>query len=110
MTTELSADEWHARAKSLRHATGHFIDGEHVDALAKGRFTVTNPTTLQPLCEVAAGSAADIDRAVASGRRAFASAAWRHMQPRERPLGCRRLDHCPDRRDIGLKLPSSTWR
>lgn len=84
MTIEYTASEWHARAKALRYATGHFIDGEHVDALAKGRFTVTNPATLEPLCEVAAGTAADIDRAVAAGRRAFASGVWRRMAPRER--------------------------
>jgi 4-(gamma-glutamylamino)butanal dehydrogenase len=84
MTTELSTREWHARATALRYATGHFIDGEHVDSLAKGRFTATNPATLQPLCEVAAGTAADIDRAVASGRRAFASGVWRRMAPRDR--------------------------
>lgn len=84
MTIELSTSEWHARAKALRYATGHFIDGEHVGGLANGRFTVTNPATLTPLCQVAAGSAADIDRAVASGRRAFSSGVWRRMAPRER--------------------------
>ncbi len=84
MTIEHTTSEWHARAKALRYATGHFIDGEHVDALAKGRFTVTNPATLEPLCEVAAGTAADVDRAVAAGRRAFASGVWRRMAPRDR--------------------------
>ncbi len=84
MTTELSTREWHARAAALRYATGHFIDGAHVDSLAKGRFTAVNPATLQPLCEVSAGGAADIDRAVASGRRAFASGVWRRMAPRDR--------------------------
>ncbi len=84
MTTELSTREWHARATALRYATGHFIDGEHVDSTAKGRFTVVNPATLEPLCEVAAGTAADIDRAVASARRAFAAGVWRRMAPRDR--------------------------
>jgi gamma-glutamyl-gamma-aminobutyraldehyde dehydrogenase len=84
MTTELSTREWHARAAALRYATGHFIDGEHVDSLARGRFTAVNPATLQPLAEVSAGTGADIDRAVASGRRAFASGVWRRMAPRDR--------------------------
>jgi len=84
MTTELSTREWHTRAAALRYATGHFIDGEHVDSVAKGRFTAVNPATLQPLCEVSAGTGADIDRAVASGRRAFASGVWRRMAPRDR--------------------------
>jgi gamma-glutamyl-gamma-aminobutyraldehyde dehydrogenase len=84
MTNETGVLEWHARAKALRYATGHFIDGEHVQALAGGRFTVVNPATLEPLCEVAAGTSADVDRAVASARRAFASGIWRRMAPRER--------------------------
>ncbi len=84
MTTELSTRDWHSRAAALRYATGHFIDGAHVDSRAKGRFTVTNPATQQPLCEVAAGTAEDIDRAVASARRAFASGVWRRMAPRDR--------------------------
>ncbi len=84
MTNETGVLEWHARAKALRYATGHFIDGEHVEALAGGRFTVVNPATLEPLCEVAAGTSADVDRAVASARRAFASGIWRRMAPRER--------------------------
>lgn len=84
MRSELSSREWHARADALQCAVGHFIDGEHVDALAGGRFTVLDPATLQPLREVAAGTAADVDRAVASGRRAFASGPWRRMAPRDR--------------------------
>ncbi len=84
MTSEPGSSDWHARAKALRFATGHFIDGEHVEALAKARFTVVNPATLEPLCEVAAGTSADVDRAVASGRRAFASGIWRRKAPRER--------------------------
>ena len=84
MTDEHSRSDWHARAHALRYATGHFIDGEHVDALAGGRFAVINPATLEPMCEVAAGTSADIDRAVASARRAFASGTWRRMAPRAR--------------------------
>ncbi len=82
--TTLSTHDWHARAAALRYETGHFIDGSHVPARAGQRFVVTNPATGQPLCEVAAGTAADIDVAVASGRRAFKSGAWRRMAPRDR--------------------------
>ncbi len=84
MTHESASSDWHTRAKALRYASGHFIDGEHVEALAKGRFSVVNPATLEPLCEVAAGTSSDVDRAVASGRRAFTSGIWRRMAPRER--------------------------
>jgi len=81
--TTLTAAEWHARASALRYSTGHFIDAEHVQGGVE-RFTVTNPATGEPLCDVAAGSSADVDRAVASGRRAFADGVWRRMAPRDR--------------------------
>ena len=83
MTIEHSTREWHAHAGALKYPTGHFLDGEHVLG-GGGHFTVTNPATGTPLCEVAAGTAADVDRAVACGRRAFASGVWRRMAPRDR--------------------------
>jgi gamma-glutamyl-gamma-aminobutyraldehyde dehydrogenase len=83
MTQPHSRAEWQRMAAELRYPTGHFIDGEHVSA-RHGRLTVVNPATGQPLCEVAAGTAVDIDAAVASGRRAFAAGSWRRMAPRDR--------------------------
>jgi gamma-glutamyl-gamma-aminobutyraldehyde dehydrogenase len=80
----LTTSDWHARAAKIRYQTGHFIDGKHVDSLAKGRFTVVNPATGAPLCEVSAGTAADVDLAVASGKRAFAARVWSRMAPRDR--------------------------
>jgi acyl-CoA reductase-like NAD-dependent aldehyde dehydrogenase len=84
MTTALTARDWHARAARLSYATGHFIDGAHVAGQTTARFTVTNPATGSPLCEVAAGGPEDVDRAVASGRRSFRSGVWRRMAPRDR--------------------------
>jgi gamma-glutamyl-gamma-aminobutyraldehyde dehydrogenase len=83
MTVPQSRADWQRLASELRHATGHFIHGEHVPARA-ARFTVINPATTEPLCEVAAGDASDIDTAVASGRRAFRDGTWRRMAPRDR--------------------------
>ena len=82
--TSLATKDWHARAASLRYETGHFIDGKHVDSAAKGRFTVVNPATGAPLCEVSAGTAADIDLAVAAAKRSFAARVWSRKAPRER--------------------------
>ena len=81
--TTLSTKDWHGRAAALTYPTGHYIDGAHVPSTGK-RFTVTNPATNQPLCEVAAGGAQEIDLAVASGKRAFRSGSWRRMAPRDR--------------------------
>ena len=83
MTNPLTSSDWHQRAAALRYATGHFIDGAHVTPGGE-RFTVVNPATGVPLCEVAAGPAGDIDRAVASCRRTFVAGVWRRMAPRDR--------------------------
>ncbi len=79
-----SAAEWHASAQALRFETRHFIDGDYVDSQDGARFTVVNPATGKPLAEVSAGSAADVDRAVASAKRSFAGRVWRRMAPRDR--------------------------
>ena len=80
----LTTSDWHARAAALRYETGHFIDGKFVDSAAKGRFTVINPATGAPLCDVSAGTSADVDRAVAAAKRTFASRVWSRMAPRDR--------------------------
>jgi len=80
----LSTSDWHERAKKIQFETRHFIDGEYVDSLAGGRLTVVNPATGLALCEVSAGAAADIDRAVAAAKRSFAARVWSRKAPRER--------------------------
>ena len=80
----LTTGDWLARAAKLHYETGHFIDGKHVDSVAKGRFTVVNPATGKPLCEVSAAMSADVDLAVASAKRAVKSRVWSRMAPRER--------------------------
>ena len=80
----LTTRDWHKRAAELRYETRHYIDGEFVDSVAKGRFTVVNPATAEPLCEVSAGMLADVDLAVASATRTFASKVWSAMAPRDR--------------------------
>ncbi len=82
--TSLTTKDWHARAAGVRYETRHFIDGQYVDSVAHGRFTVVNPATGKPLCEVSAGTAADIDLAVASAKRSFASRVWSRKAPRDR--------------------------
>jgi gamma-glutamyl-gamma-aminobutyraldehyde dehydrogenase len=84
MNTALSTRDWHGRAAQIKYPTGHFIDGEHVMGLKGARFTVTNPATGAPLCEVAAGTVDDINRAVASCRASFKAGVWRSMAPRDR--------------------------
>jgi gamma-glutamyl-gamma-aminobutyraldehyde dehydrogenase len=82
--TELTTKDWHERAAKLRYETRHFIDGKYVDSVDGGRFTVINPATGKPLCDVSAGTSKDIDLAVAAAKRAFYSRSWSRMAPRER--------------------------
>jgi acyl-CoA reductase-like NAD-dependent aldehyde dehydrogenase len=82
--TSFDTKEWHKRAAAVSYETRHFIDGKFVDSVARGRFTVVNPATGEPLCEVSAGTAADIDAAVAAAKRSFASRVWSRMAPRDR--------------------------
>ncbi|WP_449220932.1 aldehyde dehydrogenase family protein [Tistrella mobilis] len=79
-----TAGYWTALAGRLKPDTGLFIDGEFVEARGGARFATINPATDAALAEVARGGAADIDRAVASARRAFRTAPWARIPPRAR--------------------------
>jgi aldehyde dehydrogenase (NAD+) len=68
-----------------------YIDGRFVDPVEGGTFPVTNPATGQKVCDVPAGTAADIDRAVKAARRAFEEGPWRTMGPRARSRLIRKL-------------------
>jgi len=80
----LTTSDWQARAANARFETRHFIDGKFVDSVAKGRFTVVNPATGSPLCEVSAGTSEDINLAVAAAKRSFYSRVWSRKAPRDR--------------------------
>jgi acyl-CoA reductase-like NAD-dependent aldehyde dehydrogenase len=67
------------------------IDGQFVDPIEGGTFTVTNPATGEKLCEVPSATAADVDRAVKAARRAFESGPWSRMNPGERGKLLRRF-------------------
>jgi acyl-CoA reductase-like NAD-dependent aldehyde dehydrogenase len=73
-----------ARAARARIETRLFIDGHFGDAARGGRFSTVNPATGETLAHMAAGTAEDIDRAVAAGRRAFRDGVWSRLAPRAR--------------------------
>jgi aldehyde dehydrogenase (NAD+) len=50
-----------------------YIDGAWVDPVVKKSTAVVNPATEEAMYEVALGSKADVDKAVAAARRAFDS-------------------------------------
>jgi acyl-CoA reductase-like NAD-dependent aldehyde dehydrogenase len=75
---------WQEKAACLKPETRLFIDGEYVAASNGETFTSINPATGQPVADIAKGSLQDIDKAVASARRAFRSCIWSRKAPRER--------------------------
>ena len=51
----------------------HYIDGQWVESDGGKRHEVINPATEQPVSEITLGSQADVDKAVAAAKTAFAS-------------------------------------
>ena len=57
----------------MSHALQFFIDGAWVDPAVPNRIPVIDPSTEEVTAEVSLGSEADVDRAVAAAKRAFAT-------------------------------------
>lgn len=64
--------------------TQAFIDGAFTNALDGATFATPNPATGEVLTHIAACGTADVDRAVASARKAFNNGAWSRLAPTER--------------------------
>ena len=84
-TVQTSDEEkWRTIAAEIKPEVRLFIDGEYVDAVEGGRFETINPATGEVVAEVAEGTEADIDLAVASSLRAYRSGSWARIAPRDR--------------------------
>ena len=76
--------EWKARAAALRFRNQIWLEGRFQPAASGARFETVNPATGAVLADVARGGAQDIDRAVASARRAFEDGRWSRQTPGQR--------------------------
>ena len=56
----------------MRSHLQHYIDGQWVDSEGGRTYRVIDPATEQPTTEITLGSAADVDKAVAAAKKAFA--------------------------------------
>jgi phenylacetaldehyde dehydrogenase len=74
-----------------RPVFGHVIDGEVVASLDGRTMPVIDPATADEVGVAALGSAADVDRAVASARAAFDDGRWRYLAPLEKERRMRRM-------------------
>ena len=70
------------RLTSAGHLDRIFIDGEWVLPAGQARTSVIDPSTEEPVAEVALGSAQDVTAAVAAARRAFVT--WSVSSPQSR--------------------------
>ncbi|MEK6423579.1 MAG: aldehyde dehydrogenase family protein [Burkholderia gladioli] len=68
----------------LAQELGLFIDGAQCAAQSPRRLDVFDPSTGAVLATVADANAADVERAVASARRAFDARVWRGLRPADR--------------------------
>lgn len=99
---EYDGQKWHEVAAAVQPEVRLFIDGEYVDAIEGGRFETVNPATGETTAAVAAGTAADVDRAVASAQKAYRSGSWARMAPRDRMQVLYRLAELIDGRSEEL--------
>jgi len=60
------------------------IDNRWVDPVEGQSFETLNPATGEPIAQVAAGTAADVDKAVKAARRALEKSPWKTMDAAER--------------------------
>lgn len=79
-----SHQDWRSKAAALRLRNQAFIDGKFTDAVSGRTFDSINPATGTVLTQVAECDAADVDMAVAAGRRAFEDGRWSRMAPGDR--------------------------
>jgi betaine-aldehyde dehydrogenase len=64
------------------NTTQLYVDGAWIDSASAATIDVVNPVTEEVIAQVAAGNAADVDKAVAAARAAFP--AWSELAPKER--------------------------
>lgn len=83
-----------------RERYGHFIDGTTANPRAGNYFESVDPSSAQPIGEFARGDEADVDDAVSSAERGFAS--WRALAPAERGRVLHRVGEIVRSREMEL--------
>ncbi|MGE4410787.1 MAG: aldehyde dehydrogenase family protein [Sphingobium sp.] len=71
-----SQETLRGQACAVRWNLRPFIDGAYCDSASDGVAATVNPATGEKLADMAAGSTGDVERAVASARRAFEDGRW----------------------------------
>ncbi len=75
---------WKQAAQEVTWAIKPFIDGAYRNSTSIDTFDNMNPATDQVLCQIAEGSAEDIDQAVEIARQRFEEGCWSGLTPSAR--------------------------
>ncbi len=84
MSDLLTREEYGAIAANLLLPTNSFINGAFRAGNAGKTFASINPATGEPLADIAACDASDVDYAVEKAREAFEQGTWRKQHPADR--------------------------
>ncbi|CAI8056591.1 Cytosolic 10-formyltetrahydrofolate dehydrogenase [Geodia barretti] len=74
----------HANNREIHFPHQIFINGQFVDSISGKTYQPINPTTEQPICDISASGAEDVEVAIQAAQRAFDSGPWRTMNARDR--------------------------
>jgi aldehyde dehydrogenase (NAD+) len=85
----------------MREYLKFYIDGQWVDPAELGTADVINPATEQVAGRIALGSPADVDKAVAAARRAFASWSQSTREQRLDLLGAIQAEYAKRQTELG---------
>src|SRR5687767_1438028 len=84
--TRVFADKVRPAQALAGKSFSHFINNEFVEPVEGKTFDTFNPATGEVIAKVAAGSAADVDRAVKAARTALEGGPWAKIDAAERGL------------------------
>ncbi len=94
--------EPHDAPPGLPGRLDHFIAGAWSPSADGATFTVANPVSNETYAHVAAGGAADVDRAARAAHRAFTDGPWPAMAARRRAQVLNRIADGIERRGAGI--------
>jgi len=67
--------------REINIPTGLFINGEFIEALDRGRFSVEDPSTGKEILSISEGQPKDVDVAVKAARKALKDGEWASSDP-----------------------------
>jgi acyl-CoA reductase-like NAD-dependent aldehyde dehydrogenase len=115
----VESTHWRDRIAARPELSKAFIDGAYADAASGETLPCITPVSGDTLNQIAACGEEDVDRAVASARRAFEDGRWSELAPRDRKrrllaFAQQLLDHREELAalmtiDVGKPITSSEW-